>query len=1104
MGRAVAGDKWLMLACLLVLGQSAEAQSEQRSEHTLPLVTAASNHAQQGFVRIINHSGRAGTVEIHAIDDSGDRFGPVSLDLAGNASVHFNSADLESGNDAKRLSGGIGDGEGDWRVELSTTLDIEPLAYVRTADGFVTGMHDLVVEGGSLHHHVPIFNPGSNRSQVSRLRLINPSGTDARVEIYGLDDEGARSGDVDLTVPAGGARTVSAQELESGGSGLSGVLGDGAGKWHLFVSADRPIQLVNLLRSPTEHLANLSTSTDAHRFGDTRAVSAGAYHTCAVRGTGAVACWGNDRYGQATPPSGTFVSVSAAEYYTCGIRDTGAVVCWGETVYGEVTSPEGTFVSVSAGSWLTCGIRDIGAVACWPISGDDLLPKDTPPSGTFVSVSAGGTHTCGIRDSGTVACWGHDESGQATPPTGQFVSVSAGYGHTCGVRDTGTMACWGHDGSGQATPPTGQFVSVSAGGNHTCGIRDTGAVACWGWDGKGQATPPGGTFVSLTAGPSHTCGIRDSGAVACWGAVNWEGLPRTEDAVDPAAEPLATSPGSLTPEQRFISSVTVNNQGAARSAATTLRYYRSTDATISASDTAAGTDAVGARLIRHQSVTAQSEPRFEHTLPLVTAASNRAQQGFVRIINHSGRAGSVEIHAIDDSGDRFGPISLDLAGKASVHFNSADLESGNDAKRLSGGVGDGEGDWRVELSTTLDIEPLAYVRTADGFVTGMHDLVVEGGSLHHHVPILNPGSNRSQVSRLRLINPSGTDARVEIYGLDDEGERSGDVDLTVPAGGARTVTAQELESGGSGLSGVLGDGSGKWHLFVSADRPIQLVNLLRSPTEHLANLSTSTDAHRFGDARTVNAGVNHTCIVRGTGTVACWGDDRYGQARPPSGTFVSVGAGAYHTCGIRGTGAVACWGYGGHGQTTPPTGKFVSVSAGNIHNCGIRDTGTVVCWGFDGDDQATPPAGQFVSVSAGSRHTCGIRDTGAVACWGLDRFDQATPLTGRFVSVSAEGFRTCGIRDTGAVACWGLDEFGEATPPGGTFVSVSAGGRHTCGIRDSGAVACWGFDGFGEATPPSGTFVSVSAGALWHTCGIRDAGAVTCWGAVKQKAPSIW
>ena len=47
-------------------------------------------------------------------------------------------------------------------------------------------------------------------------------------------------------------------------------------------------------------------------------------------------------------------------------------------------------------------------------------------------------------------------------------------------------------------------------------------------------------------------------------------------------------------EASFTLSATVSNAGAGESAATTLRYYRSTDVTITRSDTAVGTDAVGA------------------------------------------------------------------------------------------------------------------------------------------------------------------------------------------------------------------------------------------------------------------------------------------------------------------------------------------------------------------------------------------------------------------------------------------------------------------------------------------------------------------------------
>ena len=111
-----------------------------------------------------------------------------------------------------------------------------------------------------MRYRVPIFNPGSNRRQVSSLRLINPGDGDAEVTIMGRDARGelAPGGEVRLTLPAGEARLLSARELEQGGVGFDGRLGDGAGKWLLSVSAERPIRVMSLLRSPTGHLTNLS------------------------------------------------------------------------------------------------------------------------------------------------------------------------------------------------------------------------------------------------------------------------------------------------------------------------------------------------------------------------------------------------------------------------------------------------------------------------------------------------------------------------------------------------------------------------------------------------------------------------------------------------------------------------------------------------------------------------------------------------------------------------------------------------------------------------------------------------------------------------------
>lgn len=235
----------------------------EASEFTLPLFMPASNSVQQGFARIINHSDESGVVTIHGIDDAGTPHGPVELSLQPGETQHFSSQDLEDGNSSKGLSDGLGDGDGDWRLSMRTELDIEPLAYIRTEDGFVTSMHELARRTAK-GYHVAIFNPGSNASQRSRLRLINPTTTDVDVTITGLDDAGnpPSVGPVRVTLPAQAARTITAHELETGAMHFDGRFGDGAGKWQLYVDADVPIEVLSLLESPTGHLANLSGTAD--------------------------------------------------------------------------------------------------------------------------------------------------------------------------------------------------------------------------------------------------------------------------------------------------------------------------------------------------------------------------------------------------------------------------------------------------------------------------------------------------------------------------------------------------------------------------------------------------------------------------------------------------------------------------------------------------------------------------------------------------------------------------------------------------------------------------------------------------------------------------
>ena len=229
------------------------------STYLVPLLPPAANAmGQQGFVRVINRSDERAFVRIDAFDDTGARRGRSILNIGANETVHFNTDDLEDGNVGKGVPNGVGPGEGYWRLQLFSLSNVEVLSYIRTEDGFLTSMHDVLPGSGGVMT-APIFNPGSNVHQVSRLRLINLGGTDAKVLVRGTDDAGETPGSgVEVAIPAGAAQTLSADDLESG-SGLEGALGDGLGKWRLLVESEGLVVGMSLLESPTGHLTNLST-----------------------------------------------------------------------------------------------------------------------------------------------------------------------------------------------------------------------------------------------------------------------------------------------------------------------------------------------------------------------------------------------------------------------------------------------------------------------------------------------------------------------------------------------------------------------------------------------------------------------------------------------------------------------------------------------------------------------------------------------------------------------------------------------------------------------------------------------------------------------------
>lgn len=236
-------------------------RTEARStgtKHLVPLFECSATFGVQAFARVINLSNADGEASILAVDDAGRVFGPARLFIRSTEAVQFNSDDLSRGNQDRGLTSGTGApmASGCWRLAIESSLHLEVFAFVRASGGFVAN-HSRAITGGD--HGIPFFNPASNTDQVSVLRLINWRASSTEIEIQAMDDVGATRR-VGLALEPGEARMLTSQELEGGTEGLTGMLGDGVGKWRLTVKADKAVDAMSLLSTPNGRVTNLTAS----------------------------------------------------------------------------------------------------------------------------------------------------------------------------------------------------------------------------------------------------------------------------------------------------------------------------------------------------------------------------------------------------------------------------------------------------------------------------------------------------------------------------------------------------------------------------------------------------------------------------------------------------------------------------------------------------------------------------------------------------------------------------------------------------------------------------------------------------------------------------
>ena len=237
---------------------------------TTPLESARPPHAvwlfpeagadAHGILRLINRSAESGTVAITARDDSGRSHGTATLEISPGAAASLTRSDLEHGNAAKGLSGRLDGGQGPWRLELRSVLDLQVGSYVESRDGVIAPLHGLARRPGASNRHEIAWLPGDSGGATGLLRLVNREPTPARVRIRGVDDEGKASQAANLSLPSHGARTLTSSDLQWGAAELDGWLGAGAGQWRLSVWADGPVEVMALHSSVTGRITNVSAT----------------------------------------------------------------------------------------------------------------------------------------------------------------------------------------------------------------------------------------------------------------------------------------------------------------------------------------------------------------------------------------------------------------------------------------------------------------------------------------------------------------------------------------------------------------------------------------------------------------------------------------------------------------------------------------------------------------------------------------------------------------------------------------------------------------------------------------------------------------------------
>ncbi|MGA2450570.1 MAG: hypothetical protein ABTD50_18030 [Polyangiaceae bacterium] len=521
-------------------------------------------------------------------------------------------------------------------------------------------------------------------------------------------------------------------------------------------------------------------------------------------------------------------------------------------------------------------------------------------------------------------------------------TLSASFTDTCALRADGTASCWGNAMCGGGPPPSGSFVEVHSASCSAFALQADGTVVNWGAPWGSEGVPPAGAFITISATGYHACGINTDGSVACWGG-NTQG-----ESNPPGGTFVAVSAGDDIYSGGYTCGI--------------------------------GTDGM---------VTCWGDNSYgQSTPPSGTFVALSAGADSACGIKSDG---TLACWGNDQYGQSSPPSGTFIAVDAGFWFACGIRDDRTVACWGSNQYG----------QTAPLAGQFTQIGVGDFYACG----IKADGTLGCWGDGFS-GAGSPPIGPVTALGKGGT------CGIKTDGT----VDCWASAPPFLTGTFSQLSPGGDALCGVESDGG-------------------------IACSGTSVGTLPSGAFTEISAlDANNGCGVLAAGSEVCWGALASSDAgAPPAGTFVHVAVGGQSpsqnvfACGIRKDATVACWGDNEFGQSSPPAGTFTGISAGYNFACGLKTGGAVTCWGYfmstDGyspDTGASAPAGEFAQISAGDVIACGLKTDGTVVCWG-NGLPGAYPIapSGTYTQVAAgwgwDVPYACALDSFGGEWCWGYN-----------------------------------------------------------------------------------